>query len=114
MNLRTPLAGAMLALISAIAAAQAPAASTATPRIDARGARQEQRIEQGKATGALTPHETRRLKREQKGIARAETQAKADGTVTAQERQRLTRMQNKASRDIHRQKHDAPTVPATK
>jgi hypothetical protein len=110
MNIRTPFAGALLTLTCAIASAQAPAASAATPRIDARQARQEQRIEQGQSSGALTPHETRRLEREQKGIAHAETKAKADGTVTPQERRRLTRLQNSASRDIHHQKHDAQTA----
>ena len=115
MNLRTTLASAALALISVAASAQAPAVittptSTATPRVDARQVRQETRIEQGATTGALTPHEAKRLEREQTGIARVETKAKADGTVTPQERARLAKLQNKASHDIHHQKHDAQTT----
>ena len=87
MNLRTTLASAALALISVAAAAQTPATATApvTPRVDARQAKQEARIEQGQASGALTPRETQRLEREQKAVARVEAKAKADGTVTAQE-----------------------------
>ncbi len=111
MNLRTIVTSAALALISVAASAQAPAAATtATPRVDARQVRQETRIEQGVATGALTPHETKRLEREQTGIAKVEAKAKADGTVTPQERQRLAKLQNKASHDIHHQKHDAQTA----
>jgi len=83
---------------------------TATPRVDAREARQAGRIASGVASGQLTPHEQHRLGREQRHIAQAEAHAKADGTVTAQERQRLARLQNHASRDIHHQKHDAQVV----
>ena len=103
MKLRTTLASAALALISAAACAQAPV----TPRVDAREVRQEKRIDQGRATGALTPHESHRLERQQKGITQVENKARADGTVTPQERQRLAHLQNHASRDIRHQKHDA-------
>lgn len=115
MLLRTTFAGAALALISAIASAQtappAQTASAAMPRADARRANQERRIEQGVASGQLTPRETRRLEREQRAIARAENRARADGQVTAQERRHLHHMQNRASRDIYRQKHDAQRMP---
>ena len=115
MKLRTPVAAAALALLSTLSMAQTPAASAAMPRVDARQQRQAERIEQGQASGALTPRETHRLEREQKGIAKAEATAKADGTVTPAERKRLAHMQNKASRDIHHQKHDAQTAaPASK
>ena len=85
----------------------ASAAPALAPRVDAREVRQEQRIEQGQATGALTPHESHRLERQQKGITKVENKARADGTVTPQERQRLAHLQNHASRDIRHQKHDA-------
>ena len=113
MNFRTPLATtlatAALALISFAASAQTPA-SSATPRIDAREAKQEKRIEQGVNSGQLTARETLRVEREQKAIEKVEAKAKADGTVTPQERKRLTHMQNKASKDIYRQKHDKQTA----
>ena len=85
----------------------APAGAAATPKVDARQARQHARIADGAASGALTPHERHRLHREQKAIRHAEMHAKADGTVTPKERHRLDKMQDKASRDIYRQKHDA-------
>jgi len=106
------LLAATLAALSATAFAQAPAAVGvgATPGVDRREANQDKRIEQGKASGELSPRELRRLNREQKVIDRAETNAKADGTVTVAERKKLHRMQNHASRDIKRQKHDANTA----
>jgi hypothetical protein len=113
MNLRPLLAGTALALLAAAAQAQAPAAAS-TPRVDVRQANQEQRIENGVASGQLNARETLRLEREQKRVAVAEQKAKADGTVTARERVRLHRLQDGASRDIRRQKHDAQTAPAGK
>ncbi len=102
------IAAALLSLagvpVSAQTAASAP--GTHTPRIDQRQANQEQRIDKGVASGALTPRETHRLERQQAVLNKAENKAKADGSVTAQERKRLTHMQNHASRDIRRQKHD--------
>jgi hypothetical protein len=108
MNLRTSLTAVALAFVAVSSFAQTPA--TATPRVDARQAVQEKRIEQGVATGALTPRETRKLEREQKHIAKAEAHAKADGTVTPAERKRLHTLQNGASHDIAKQKHDAQTT----
>ena len=67
-------------------------------------------IDQGVASGQLNARETQRLEREQKHIATAETKAEADGKVTNKERAHLSHMQNKASRDIHREKHDAQTA----
>lgn len=104
---------ALMACASLGALAQTPPAGAAsTPGIDARQARQEARIQQGAASGALTHREQRRLHREQRAVERAETQAKADGTVTPQERKRLHHMQNHTSRDIHHQKHDRQHRPA--
>ena len=106
-NLRTAISASLLALFSAAVLAQAgPAASGATPGVDKRQERQEQRIAQGKASGALNHREARRLERQQKGVAHAEAHAKADGTVTAQERKRLHKMQDGTSKRVHRQKHD--------
>jgi len=100
----------VLALSAVTAAfAQASTDPTATPRIDKREARQQKRIDQGVASGQLTPKETARLEAQQGRIDAAETKAKSDGVVTAKEKAGLTRRQNKASRNIHRQKHDAQT-----
>ncbi len=109
MSLRITLITTALALISAAVSAQT--AATATPRVDARQANQERRIEQGVASGQLTARETLRVEREQKRIAVVEAKTEGDGKVTARERARLQHLQNHASRDIRRQKHDAQTAP---
>ena len=81
----------------------------ATPRVDAREARQQERIAQGAASGALTPHERHHLQHEQRAIHRAERHAKADGRVTPAERRHLAHLQHRASHHIHHQKHNAQT-----
>jgi hypothetical protein len=111
MQIKTTLATLTLSLLSATAFAQAASAPAATPGIDRRQANQEQRIDQGVASGQLTRREAHRLEHRQNAINRAEGQAKADGTVTAQERKQLHRMQDRASQGIHHQKHDAQHRP---
>lgn len=106
MNIRTVCLTALLGCAAFGALAQTPTPDAATPKVDARQRHQQARIEQGAASGALTPRETRRLKREQHAIQHAENHAKADGVVTPRERARLHHLQDHASRDIHRQKHD--------
>ena len=54
-NFRTLVVGATLAIASLGAFAQAASAPAATPRVDQRQANQQQRIDQGIASGALTP-----------------------------------------------------------
>ena len=105
MNSFQLIAAAMLTLVGAAASAQtaASAPGATTPRIDQRQAKQEQRIDQGIASGELTQREATRLERQQTAINQAEDKAKADGSVTAKERKRLTHAQNHASRNIYRQ-----------
>jgi|SRR5690242_6639417 polyisoprenoid-binding protein YceI len=81
-------------------------AQTATPGVDARQERQQQRIDQGIASGELNKREAGRLEREQGRIEADKEAAKADGVVTKQERAKLNREQNRASRHIAREKHD--------
>ena len=107
MRFARPLTIALLSL-AGITAAQA---ATETPRVDAGQARQEARIAEGVADGSLTRPEARRLQQQQRHIRLVERHAKADGTVTAQEHRRLAKLQNHASRNIHRQKHDAQVRP---
>lgn len=87
-------------------AAPAPKDPLATPRIDAREARQQKRIAQGVASGRLTERETNRLQKGEARIDQVEDRAKADGVVSAKEREHLTRMQNQESHAIFKQKHD--------
>jgi uncharacterized membrane protein YebE (DUF533 family) len=77
-----------------------------TPRVDQREANQERRIEQGVASGSLTPREANRLERGQQHVENMENRAKADGVVTRQERARLNHAQNVQSRRIYAEKHD--------
>ena len=86
-------------------------AQTATPKLDQRQANQEKRIEQGVASGQLTPRETTRLEKREGKLQADKLNAKADGKVTAAERRKLQREANRDSRAIHRQKHDAQTAP---
>ena len=109
LNLKTLIAGATLAIVSAGAFAQASTAAS-MPRVEKREANQDTRIQNGVASGQLNAKETYRLEKEQAGINKAETKAEADGKVTKAERHRLHKMQNHASRDIYKQKHDAQTA----
>lgn len=77
-----------------------------TPGIDQRQANQEQRIDQGIASGQLTQREAGRLEQQQQHINTMENKAKSDGVVTKKERARLHAAQDKASKKIYRQKHD--------
>lgn len=99
-----------LALVLALGCAAAGAAyaqdPAATPRIDQRAVHQQQRIDQGVASGRLTARETQHLEKREAHIAGDEAKAKSDGVVTRKERVKLTREQDAASRAIHRQKHD--------
>ncbi len=81
-------------------------AQDATPRIDKRQQRQQQRIDQGVASGELNAREAHRLQRQQGAVQAAEDKAKADGVVTAAERRHINKMQNQTSRNVHKQKHD--------
>lgn len=112
MKIQTLMAALALTMGGAVFA-QAPVAPKdplATPKIDARQANQEKRIDQGIASGALTSKETAKLDKRETKIEADKLAAKADGKVTGAERRKLRREENRASRAIHRQKHDAQTV----
>ncbi|MGE5469953.1 MAG: hypothetical protein ACM3X0_04055 [Bacteroidota bacterium] len=94
------------AIIAVALAVPALAFAQATPRIDQREANQQQRIDQGVASGSLTPREANRLERGQQHVANMEARAKADGVVTPGERARINQAQNVQSRRIYAEKHD--------
>ena len=81
-------------------------AQAATPRVDQRQVNQEARIQQGVASGSLTPNETMRLDNGQTHVQNMETKAKSDGVVTQQERQKLHHAQEVQSKRIYHEKHD--------
>ena len=74
-----------------------------------RQARQNARIDQGVASGALTPHESDTLFRQQRVIARSRDRALADGVMSPSEARHLTREQDHASQDIYDLKHNDRT-----
>ena len=94
-------------LTSAIAA---HAADTSTAGIDARRAQEQQRIQEGRRSGQLSPGEYRALEAQQARIARDERIAKSDGYVSPAERARLNRELDKASADITRLKTNRETA----
>ncbi len=96
-----------LAVLTLGAIALPALAGDNTPRIDKRRSNQEQRVDQGIASGELNQREAARLERGQDRVENLENRAKADGTVTRRERARIHHAQNVESRRIHRQKHDA-------
>jgi len=88
----------------------AAAQTTSTQRIDQRQANQQKRIDQGVASGALTPKEAGKLDRGQAKVQKMEDKAAADGKVTARERRRIEQAQDRQSKRIARQKHDRQRV----
>jgi hypothetical protein len=106
------LVAAALATASLLASAQsiAPRHHDTARDINERQARQEQRIEQGVARGALTRHEARELRQGQREIRRAETQALADGRIDRREARHLTAMLDAADARIRELRHDRDHV----
>ena len=98
---------AMAMMVTLLSMAAVAGADPVMPRADRREVRQDQRIEQGVKSGALTRGEARRLGRGQARVDRLEARDKRDGVVTMHERRQMNRMQNHQSRRIHRLKHNA-------
>lgn len=72
-----------------------------------RNVNQQQRIENGERSGALTNREAGSLERGQAHVERREANAAADGHVGAREQARIQRSENRQSRHIARKKHNA-------
>jgi hypothetical protein len=72
-----------------------------------RNVNQEQRIENGVKSGALTNHEVGKLERGQAHVDRKEARAGRDGHVGAGEQASVQRSENRQSRRIFKEKHDA-------
>ncbi|HZF78953.1 MAG TPA: hypothetical protein VEZ89_04120 [Rubrivivax sp.] len=101
MNLTLKTAVAAAAVIFTIAPAVAqPAQYTAASEIDARQARQQQRIERAFARGDLSRHEMRNLRQGQREIAHAEAQALADGHLNRREYRHLSALLDQADEQI--------------
>jgi hypothetical protein len=105
MNIRHFIMSVAL-LSSAAAMAQTTPPTSNTPRVDERQANQQQRIDQGVASGQLTAQEADRLNNAQARVDTYEAKAKSDGKVTRRERANLHVMQEKQDRRIKVQKRD--------
>lgn len=81
-------------------------AQTRTPRATTRQGTQRARIHEGRENGEVTDGEAAVLNAQQRHIRRTKRRAKADGTVTPAERAHIQNEQNRASRNIHRAKHN--------
>jgi Ni/Co efflux regulator RcnB len=76
--------------------------------VDQRQHRQEQRIQQGERSSALTPREAGRLQHRETRLQRSEARMRwqNDGRLSHRQRERLARMENHDSRAIYRLKHN--------
>ena len=105
---------ATLALLLAGSIALPVLAQTTATEVQ-RNTNQQQRIEQGLQSGALSTKEAGKLEREQTQVDRMEKNALKDGALTPAESARIKSAQNKTSKSIAAQKHDAQLGnPATK
>ncbi len=102
------LISVLLFVVGGAVAAQTvvPANSTGTPGLIKREGLQQQRINQGIASGQLNQREVKRLQARENKLANDVATAKVDGKVTKKERALLNREANRDSRAIYRQKHD--------
>ena len=84
------------------------AGSTPGVEVDQRAANQQQRIQQGVNSGALTAGEAQRLDRQQGSIAAQEHRMRArdGGELTPRDRSVLNARENRASNAIYRDKHN--------
>ncbi len=98
---RTAVAVGVAALLSGAALAQG--AATAVQR----DVNQQERIEQGLQSGALTTGEAARLEKQETKVEAMQKNALKDGTLSPAEKARLTKAQDNVSRDIYRDKHNA-------
>ena len=96
----------LLAVSALVLMTGMPYAQAETPVIDERQANQEQRIDQGIASGQLNEREANRLNKQQEHVNKMEDRAKSDGVMTKKERARISAAQDRASRHIAREKHD--------
>ena len=102
--LKTRIAAA--ATVASLAASAQPLARIDASAVDARQARQEERIQAGVARGELTRREARMLEHGQRDIARVEARAKADGRVSPSEMRQLVAMLDRADAQIRALRHE--------
>lgn len=97
-----------LAMAAALLIAPALMTAQTNHEINQRKMDQQHRIAQGVRSGRLTPRETVRLERHERGINHQERAMRRanDGRLTHRDRRILNRRQNAESRRIYRLKHN--------
>jgi len=100
-------------LASALFACLAPAMAqgTNTPRIDRAQQTNSHRIQQGLASGYITPSEAQALYRRDREMTQRERRFKADGRVSPQERQKLRADVASLSADVDRMMRNRTVAP---
>ena len=95
-------------ILAAVAAVAFTAGAAQAQTVDRREANQAGRIENGVASGQLTPREAGRDERQQASIKNQEDRMRArdDGRLTGRDRAVLQHRENRASRHIYRTKHN--------
>jgi hypothetical protein len=93
------VAGIMLSAVTTLAAQE----------IRPRKENQQDRIANGVASGALTPHETANLEHKEAALNRETRRDRRQngGNLTNKEKARINHQQNRLSRNIYRDKHNA-------
>lgn len=81
-------------------------------RVRDREMKQEDRLQDGVATGQLNAAEARRLESAERKLKKKVARDKADGNFSEKEKEHINRRQNNLSNRIWRQKHDAQTAGA--
>lgn len=71
---------------------------------------QQNRINSGCGTGALTGKEARRMQKQQRSLAKREARMRmTGGGLNRKEARRLEKQQDQLSKNIYKQKHDSQT-----
>lgn len=101
------------AMFAGLGLSPAMAQNTNTPAIDQAQQAISARIQQGMASGQITPSEARELYRRDREIAIRESRYKSDGNATAQERQQLRADLDGLSAEVERTmaNHDVVAQP---
>jgi hypothetical protein len=94
-------------LVVILSAGNVFAGNTYDPKIQERITKQQQRIDQGIASGNLTNTEAGILQDNLNWVKAEETRLKADGKLTERERERLRKMLDNNSNMIYKKKHNA-------
>jgi len=96
----------LMALMLGTAGTPAFAQDEAAARDAAINAQQQQRIDDGLKSGALSSEEAARLEKQQSHIEQQEQRDLKNGTLTSAEQARIHQQQEQASKDIHEYKND--------